>query len=328
MGFKKRWKPFRHRLEYGLHQFMMMWISRLPRPGLVVLARFLGWLGSHLIFWEVKKARENLDLVFGSDKSRKEKREIIRESFENAAMIILDYFWSKNFTKETFQEIFEFPDSSRKIIDQLKAQGKGGVALLAHYGNWELLGVGGGFLDIPRLNIIVRPLKNPLLDGPVNRYRSLSGNRVIKRDGYSMLRLFRALKRGEFAVLVIDQNVSPEKGGIFAPFFGLPTATTKAAAVLHLRTGAPLLPVVCERRPAGKYIFRADPPFVFEPSGDFDADVERITERCNKTLEDTIRKCPGPWLWSYKRWRIRPTLHRGRYPSYSKPTKKIRQESQ
>jgi lauroyl/myristoyl acyltransferase len=35
-------------------------------------------------------------------------------------------------------------------------------------------------------------------------------------------------------------------------------------------------------------------------------------------VEELVREHPDQWLWTYKRWKRRPTEERGRFPFYSK----------
>jgi len=325
-GKRSLWKRVRHRTEYLFYRFLMRAIPLLPHRWLSPLARAGAWIGPRLIFWEARKARANLDLVYGDRLTKADKESILRESFGTLALTALYFFWAKNLTKKSIQDYVEFPENVGRAAEEVEKAGRGAIALLGHYGNWELMGVAVGYLDCPPLNVIVRPLKNPLLDESVNQYRCRSGNRVIEREG-SMMKAVRVLRRGELLGLVFDQNVDPSEGGTFAPFLGLPAATTKAAATLSLRTGAPIIPVACDPLENARYRLRVEPPVAFEPSGDFDQDVQRLTEECNRRIEAMIQRKPGAWLWMYKRWRIRPTVERGEYPVYSKPERRLRQKA-
>jgi len=321
--YMKYWKPFRHRVEYGFYQLLMVSIPLIPHVCLTPLARWVSFVAPVVAFWEARKARINLKIAFGDSISRSEKRRIVRESFENLVLTALYFFWSKNINAENLDQFVEVPPASREVMKEVNRSERGTIAILGHYGNWELMGVAMGYLDFPLSHIIVRQLKNPLLNNVVNAYRSKSGNRMIDRD-HSMLPSLRALQRGEVVAIVFDQSIDPKLGGIFVPFFGLPAATTKAAAALSLRTGAPIMPATCEPLPGGRYRLRFDPLIRFSPGEDREADIERLTAICSAHLERTIRQRPGPWVWMYKRWRIRPTRERGRYPRYSKPAKDLR----
>ncbi len=321
--YMKYWKPFRHRVEYAFYRVLMVSIPHLPHACLVRLARWASFIAPMVVFWEARKARVNLDIAFGDSISRAEKKRIVRESFENVILTALYFFWSKNIDADNLEEFVEVPPASREVMKEVNRSENGTIVVLGHYGNWELMGVAMGYLDFPRNHIIVRQLKNPLLNDGVNAYRSKSGNRIVDRDR-AMLPSLRALQRGEVVVIVCDQSIDPKLGGLFVPFFGLPAATTKAAAALSLRTGAPIMPATCEPLPGGRYRLRFDPLIRFSPREDREADIERLTAICSAHLEQTIRQRPGPWVWMYKRWRIRPTRERGRYPRYSKPAKDLR----
>ena len=59
-------------------------------------------------------------------------------------------------------------------------RGRGVLFATAHLGNWELSAFSHALMAAP-MNVVVRPLDNPLIDRLVERRRSLSGNRSIGR---------------------------------------------------------------------------------------------------------------------------------------------------
>ncbi len=275
--YMKYWKPFRHRVEYAFYRLLMVSIPLLPHGCLVRLARGVSFVAPVAVFWEARKARVNLEIAFGHSISRSEKRRIVRESFENVILTALYFFWSKNIDADNLDRFVEVPPASREVMKDVNRSENGTIVVLGHYGNWELMGVAMGYLDFPRSHIIVRQLKNPLLNDSVSAYRSKSGNRIIDRDR-AMLPSLRALQRGEVVVIVFDQSIDPKLGGLFVPFFGLPAATTKSVAALSLRTGAPIMPATCEPIPDGRYRLLFDPLIRFSPGEDREADIERLTD--------------------------------------------------
>jgi Kdo2-lipid IVA lauroyltransferase/acyltransferase len=316
-------KKIRWRLEWLVYQLLLALAPLLPQSWLEPISQGLAALGYRLAFWEMRKGRQNLDLVYGDSKTKAEKEKILRESCQNIALSVLYFFWSRNLDRKMLEKLIDVPVQTKECIRWVNEKGKGGIPILAHYGNWEMIGVMGAYLGAPKLHIIVHPLKNPLIDGIVTRYRKKSGNQLIDRRG-AMIRSVRVLKQEECVVIMYDQNADPAEGGTFAPFLGVEASTTKAAAALSLRTGAPIIPVFCHPRPRGRYELVWEPPVEFKPGGDREEDIQRLTELCNERLEERIFDNPGPWLWMYKRWRIRPTREQGRYPDYSKPEKALR----
>ena len=53
-------------------------------------------------------------------------------------------------------------------------------------------------------------------------------------------------------------------------------------------------------------------------TGTTETDLLNRNQRCLDFGQDLIRRHPEHWLWTYKRWKRRPTPEQGRYPFYSK----------
>jgi KDO2-lipid IV(A) lauroyltransferase len=149
------------------------------------------------------------------------------------------------------------------------------------------------------MNIVVRPLDNVRVDALVERYRALSGNRIItKRD--AARDILRALKSGEAVGILIDQNTTLDEG-VFIDFFGTKACAGSAFVKLAHHSGAAVVPGYAlwssaERR----YVLRFDP--YIPMSGDLLADTQEV----HSHLESVIRKHPDQYLWIHRRWKTRP----------------------
>ena len=98
-----------------------------------------------------------------------------------------------------------------------KAKGHGVLIATAHLGNWELSAFAHALMTEP-MNVMVRPLDNPLVDELVETRRTLSGNRLIfKKDAARSV--LKALKANQPVGILIDQNTTPSEG-VFINFFG------------------------------------------------------------------------------------------------------------
>ena len=116
--------------------------------------------------------------------------------------------------------------------------------------------------------------------------------------------MMRVVRGGGGIAIVIDQDA--RDGGVFVPFLGRPASTTPTLALLALRTGAAIVPVVSRPRPDGGYDVEYEPAIPVEPTGDRDADVVRLTARCTAVIERWVRERPEFWLWMHRRWKTRP----------------------
>ena len=99
-----------------------------------------------------------------------------------------------------------------------------------------------------------------------------------------------------------DQDM-PSKNKVFAPFFGVPTATITATHHLA-RMGRALVIPFYHRRLPGKagYALRLGAPMENLPG----ADVCQDTARINACIEQMIRAAPEQYLWVHKRFKTRP----------------------
>jgi KDO2-lipid IV(A) lauroyltransferase len=191
--------------------------------------------------------------------------------------------------------------NSTDVLDAVKATGRGALYVTAHFGPWEYLPpVSTHRLNEP-LTVVARPLDNPYLDRWVNALRRRWGTRVVeKRD--AMKELMEVLRRGGRVGVLIDQHVS-RREGVVVPFFGHPASTTHAPALLALRSGAAVIPVVVLRERRGRFRILLGKEVSPPRTGETKADVLAMTAAMTAALEELILRCPEQWLWVHRRWK-------------------------
>jgi len=284
-------------------------VPRFSRAMVLRLAHWAGWLAFFFARKDSRIARANLDLAFGAALSEREKRVIVRKVFSTFVLTGLDYFWFSVDRKTRLEKWVVVEDSARQWLR------KGAmVAVTAHFGNWEILGlitVQSG----SQIASVAKPVKNPLIDAEINRVRTLSGQSIIPREG-AIRALVRVLKQEGTVALLLDQDTLPSDGGVFVPFFGVPVPVATAAAGLALKLKVPVLMAFCICNDKG--VYRCYVPDVFLPEDIAGQSAEEETVRITRCLEGEIRRHPGYWLWSYKRWKRRfPGVDPSRYPFYA-----------
>ena len=179
-----------------------------------------------------------------------------------------------------------------------REKGNGVLFATAHLGNWELSAFAHALLTEP-MNVVVRPLDNPLIDALVERRRSRSGNTLLSKRDFARS-ILHALKRNEAVGILVDQNASADNGA-FVPFFGKDACANLTFAKLAARSGAAVIPGFALWNGAeGRYVlkFRPEVPMTGEPVED--------TRRIQRAIEDAIREAPEQWLWIHRRWKTRP----------------------
>jgi KDO2-lipid IV(A) lauroyltransferase len=185
-----------------------------------------------------------------------------------------------------------------EYFEEAMRRGHGVLFATAHLGNWELSAYAHSLLTSP-MNVVVRPLDNPLIDRMVERRRALSGNRTVFKKDFARA-ILKALAANEAVGVLIDQNASLDTGG-FVDFFGIPACAGTGFAKIAHRSGATVIPgFALWSETEGRYVLRFYPPVPI--SGDAAADTQTL--QC--VLEQVIREYPDQWLWIHRRWKTRP----------------------
>jgi KDO2-lipid IV(A) lauroyltransferase len=296
-------KKIRYILEYILFRIILFPAQMLSLKGTRDLGRWLGSMIYHISPKRRKIARINLDIAFGNTKTPEEKSRIAKQSMIHMVTTALQCLWITRNTEQRVDQLFPDEPKGMEHLNEALKKGKGIFYLMAHYGNWEVLGVYFGYKKFPQLCSVARKFDNPHLENFIMHLRTQSGSRIFHKEE-SPLKMVRALKNNSCVAVMMDQNGGI--GGLFVDFFGKSAATPRSLAVLSYSTGAAVLPLVPYPQEDGTYRTAYLPELKLEKTGDKDADIFRWTEEYQKVLEKIIRERPEPWMWIHRRWKSRP----------------------
>jgi lauroyl/myristoyl acyltransferase len=311
------WKKFRHRLEYfGLLLFART-VPLLSRKACVRVANFLG----RAIFLLDRRGRAvalaNIEAALGDAHSPAQRRKIARASFQNFARTMIDLFWSPRLTPQNHTRYIHFV--GEEVAREVQKNGRGAVVIGTHFAGFEWAAMACAYRGLAG-RVLTEAFKNPSLDGIFASLREWTGHHTITQD-FSMLKLFKHVKRGGIVGLLIDLNIPPTQAATVIGEFGMKTCATFVHAVLAQRSGAPLVPFTSEPQPDGtcRVILRA--PLSIPP----DATPQQATQACWDFFEKLIRADPGRWMWAYKHWRYKPVAEERSYPFYARESPKFEQ---
>ena len=302
-------RRLRYKAELSGFRFAAWLIPQLSRSAVVRLSRMGGALALMFARRHRRIAMANLELAFGASLTDAGRKKILRQVFNTFALTGLDYFW---FARDRKQRLEKWVVIHGGNWPWMKDGPK--VAVTGHFGNWEVM----GWMTAQHGTVVgsvAKPVKNPLIDAEVNRIRTQSGQQIFPRAG-ALKSLVRVLKGGGTVALLLDQDTLPVEGGVFVPFFGVPVPISTAAAGLALKLKVPIFMAFCVSDPNGVYHGYSREWMMPEDLQGVSA--EEVTARIATVIEDAIRKDPGQWLWSYKRWKRRlPGVDPSRYPYYA-----------
>jgi KDO2-lipid IV(A) lauroyltransferase len=275
-------------------------VRRLPRRVVLALGRGLGRIWAALDRRHLGIAAENLRLAF-PEWHEARVRATARGVYAHFAAVLLEILWMEGRPVAELLALTEIEG-----LEHLKAAlalGRGVVSPIAHLGNWELQGVATPPLIGPSA-VIARPLDNPALDRRLVSFRTSTGNVVIYKRK-ALAHILTTLREGRLVAIMLDQNVQA-KDGIFVRFFGRAASTTTVAAALALKTGCPIVPARCVRRPDGRYRMAYGPVVEWRGSGRRDEDIVGLTQHITSIIEGWVRETPEQWLWLHRRWKTQP----------------------
>jgi KDO2-lipid IV(A) lauroyltransferase len=289
----RRRSSLRNWIEYAAAIAVVKSLELTPLPVAHALARAYARLLDLAIPRLRKVALQNLAFALpGEDAGR-----IVDGVFRSIARLLVSFARFPSIRSENVADWIRcegFEHYERALL-----AGRGVLFATAHLGNWELSAYAHALLAAP-MNVVVRPLDNPLIDRLVERRRALSGNRPIFKKDYARA-ILKALAANEAVGILIDQNASPETG-VFVDFFGVPACAGAGFAKLAARSGAAVIPgFALWSEKEQRYVLR------FYPAVPMTGDVGRDTQALQSRLETVIREHPDQWLWIHRRWKTRPS---------------------
>jgi KDO2-lipid IV(A) lauroyltransferase len=145
-----------------------------------------------------------------------------------------------------------------------------------------------------------RPHKIPLVAKIQERFRQKYHIRHIAR--HRMRELLNAFQDNMAVWYAYDIDAGIKRS-VFAPFFGIQTASLTSVSRIVKLTGATVVPIEFFRSDDKfGYELNLYPPLTSFPGADLSSDAACL----NAHLEQAIRKKPEQYIWQYKRFKTRP----------------------
>jgi len=282
-----------HYIEYAALRAVEFAVNLTPRGIALALG---GVVGRLLCLFGVYRGivQKNFDHVALWDKGDADK--IIRKLYINMGRYAVDFLRNGKLPPYRLNRYELYTDTRKK--------GKGTIIVLAHFGNWELLASIWGSRESD-LNVVAKPMYNPLVEGWLFKKRTAQGVSTIYTN--SALRgMLTVLKRNGITAILIDQKMGSM--GTPVPFLGKPANTVRTVAGLIRKTGAAAVPMYAIMGRDGSYdidFFEAEPPPAPEDGadGDVEAAITAIQAQHNDILSRWVMKHPEHWFgWFHKRF--------------------------
>lgn len=290
-------------LVYRFVTALIFFFNLLSRKNAVFWGKTLGRWAFSLLRDFRKTTLVNLRSAFGKLKDETEQREIALNVFENIGKNFVDLTRLGKLDISTIERMIQV--EGLKHFDSAYKKKKGVIAVTGHIGNFELL---AAYFSLKgyKVSVIGRDLSNPGLNKLLVRNRESVGLENIS-SSEDVRKIIKALSSGRALGVLADQDSTRVKS-VFVSFFGRAARTPIGPALLHLKLGSPLVPMVILRNGDDKYKIVVKPELEFEPTGDKNEDIRKLTQEYTEILEQIIRENPSQWVWMHRRWKSTPAL--------------------
>ncbi|MCB9231206.1 MAG: hypothetical protein H6581_06070 [Bacteroidia bacterium] len=277
-------------------------VSLLPMPVLHAISSFWAFMLEHVIRYRFAVVSKNLSDSF-PEKSQSEIAAIRRRFYRGFCDVVFETIKLMTISGRELKR--RVVHNNPEVIPEMVAHGGGGIAIFAHYANWEWLGSGLG-LQLPfKTTGIYKPLSNQLFDRLVLHIRTRLVNDMVPMNQAYRESLSR-LRGQEYIAFLGDQNPTPGGKMYFTSFLGRPAAFTLGIATIAVKLRCPVWYFDIQRVKRGHYsVMLRNIPYE-DLLDDPGTAAEKITDRHVAVLEGIIRHDPSAWLWSHRRWKHRP----------------------
>lgn len=285
-------------LTYAVYRIVESALRLLPMEIVCVIGSALGQVAYFLMHRRRGIVIRNLRIAYGEQLGVAEIKALARKTYRHSGLNLIASIPAPTMSHQELKERIEISGLNHYL--EARSQNKGFILLLAHMGNWEILTQLKVLIpEIKSAASLYRPLNNPLLDDLVKRRREQNGTQLFsKRDGFNKPIAF--LKSKGFLGVIADQHAGDH--GIAIPFFGKMTSMTSLPALLHRKTGAPILPISMITTGLGTW------KVVFHPSLKITEAEKKnshlVTTRCANAYENIMSESPADILWMHRYWKV------------------------
>ncbi len=288
-------------IVYVLARGFVEFIRLLPLNMAFFLARVIGTFAYYLDFFGRNLMIRNL-LHTGIAKNKPEAATIAKKNYIHLLKFGIEFLkFDQYITSENITKHIKFKSTPK--ADEAIKNAKAIIFVSGHYGNWEISGLFGSSVLRPLLSVMKPSPNQRITDYLINKRKNFGQEICMKKDSFSLL--LSSLKSGKSIGLIADQDARSK--GIDTVFLAHPARTHRSPALLHLKTGAPIIAGVA-RRLDDKFNYEVvvEDPITLEKSTEkSEEDVKLLAQQYIKVIENAIRKDPTQWMWYNTRWRKR-----------------------
>ena len=297
---KKEKSKFRIYLEYYLFSLLFKTLELIPISVCMKLSSIFMPL---LFLLDRRHAQRTIRNVMyaGVIKDSAQARRFAIANFREFGKLLVEIVKMKQLYSQEKMHMAA-PENTMKIISpELNPGNRQIILAVAHYGNWEVAGTAFAEYQQTPMVSLMRPFANPLIGEKILAHRGGNMHELIDKN-LGLRPILRAINSGKTVTMLVDQHAMSGEG-IEVEFFGHPARMHMTPALLHLKTGIPIVPEITRRRNDNfEFDFLFGEPIIYKPTGNKERDIYMVTQQIAHALEELILRDPVQWLWAPRHW--------------------------
>ncbi|HTY49905.1 MAG TPA: lysophospholipid acyltransferase family protein [Steroidobacteraceae bacterium] len=272
-------------------------VSRLPLPALYVITALLSFIAHRIIRHRVTVVRDNIAGCFPQLPAAARRR-IARGFHANLAQVLAETVKAATLDPGELARRVRFANLA--LAQEILQGGSPVVLVASHQCNWEWLLMGASLqLGFP-LDAAYKPLHSAAADRVMLALRSRFGGRLIPAKEL-LITLIRS--RGARGIaLLADQVPMTSEFKWWTRFLGRPTAFYMGPEKIAQALRAAVIFASMRRTARGCYEVQFQ--LLCSPRERLQPGV--VTERYVRALETSLLASPPDWMWSHRRWKLKP----------------------
>ena len=273
-------------------------VSHTPPTLRYGAARVLGRLAYAAGRGRRKQALENYAGIVHEPVWSPAVRRTARESMVGYAKLLADFMLLPSLSPEQIDAMVDWDGFEN--IERALAQRRGAIVVTPHYGNWDIAAAAAVRKGLT-LTAVTEHFGDNALNQRVVAARERIGMKVVPLSVAAGKAVLTALRQGEVVALVCD--LPPREGRtVTVRVCGQDAVVPAGPALLALKTGAPVVPIICQRRANNRYLLEVQRQIEFAPSGDRDRDVQALAQAIMDRFEPTLLAAPEQWYLFSPMW--------------------------
>lgn len=285
------------RLKYALYSTAFNALAILPTPVLQVLGSGARLVLEKVMKYRRKVVRDNLRNSF-PEKTEAELREIEHDFYSQLADNFVETIKLLHISDAEVDR--RITVEGGELVDRLASEGHPVVLYLGHYANWEFVPAIVRHFSVPEICAqVYKPMHDKAFDRMMLKVRSRFNPVSVPQAKVFRTLVGWARERKPFICGFIADHRSNERVSHHEmTFLNQRTQFNPGGEEIGKRINAAYLYLDIEKPRRGHYRLTFKPIVPSDPTED-----SPYTREYLRMLEQTIRRRPGLWLWSHRRWK-------------------------